>query len=238
MELTPDLVALTIRRVRDDGPEPGWTALSETELDGLVDKIEGEMGGDPLMVFAYGSLMWNPEFEPASRQRATAYGWHRSFSLKIERWRATSDQPGLMMALERGGQCDGVVFELSADRRRQDLRALVAREIRYTEVIDMVRWLPVRTEHGVRKALTFWASTKRSGLTRPLPIEEASCLIARACGQGGSCAEYLHKTIIDLQAEGIRDRNLWRLQALVAADIAAGRDALVSTPLAVPVQPR
>lgn len=225
MLLTPELVAMTIRDVRDDGPEPGWTPLSDQDLDALVDRIEDEAGSEPLLVFAYGSLMWNPEFEPAGRQRATAYGWHRSFSLKIERWRATSDAPGLMMALERGGQCDGVVFELSAERRRQDLRALVAREIKYREVRDMVRWLSVRTGHGSRKALTFWASTKRHGLTSPLPDEQASSLIATACGQGGSCAEYLHKTIVDLQAEGIHDRNLWRLQALVAADIIARKGA-------------
>ena len=219
MMLTPELVAVTIRDVRDDGPEPGWTPLSQAELDELVRQIESEAGDDPLFVFAYGSLIWNPEFETASRERATIHGWHRSFSLKIERWRATSDQPGLMMVLERGGQCNGIVFELSAERRREDLRALVAREIKYREVMDMLRWLPVRAKAGVRKALTFWASTKRAGLTRPLPAEQASFLIARACGQGGSCAEYLHKTIVDLRAEGIHDRNLWRMQALVAEEI-------------------
>lgn len=223
MQLTPELVALTIRNVRDDGPEPGWTPLPDVDLDGLVERIETEAGSEPLLVFAYGSLIWNPEFEPASRQRATAYGWHRSFSLKIERWRATTEQPGLMMVLERGGQCDGVVFELSAERRCHELRALIAREIRYREVMDMVRWLPVRTPHGVRRALTFWASTQKSGLTKQLPLEQAASLMARACGEGGSCAEYLHNTIVDLGAEGIRDRNLWRLQALVATEIAAHR---------------
>jgi cation transport protein ChaC len=89
MMLTPELVALTLRTVRDDGPEPGWTPLSETELDGLVEQIERETGDDTIGVFAYGSLIWNPVFEPADRELATAYGWHRSFSLKIERWRAT-----------------------------------------------------------------------------------------------------------------------------------------------------
>ena len=221
MLLTPELVALTLRQVRDDGPEPGWTPLSDAELEGLVEQIEAEAGDDPLLVFAYGSLIWNPEFKPASRHRATAFGWHRSFSLKIERWRATSDEPGLMMVLERGGQCDGIVFELSSERRHLDLRALVAREIRYREVKDMVRWLPVRTSGGMRKALTFWASTKQTGLTSPLPDEEAARMIARACGEGGSCAQYLHNTIVDLQTEGIRDRNLWKLQGLVAEDIIA-----------------
>lgn len=221
MLLTPELVAQTIRNIRDDGPEPGWTPLSETELDELVARVEREAGDQPISIFAYGSLIWNPEFQPANRKRATAYGWHRSFSLRIKRWRATSQQPGLMMALERGGRCDGVLFELSPEQRRRDLRALIAREIRYSEVAGMMRWIPVRTANGDSRALTFWASTKRDGLTKPLPPEEAAYLLARACGEGGSCAEYLLKTIVDLQAEGIRDRNLWRLQALVATEIIA-----------------
>ncbi|MGF9564447.1 gamma-glutamylcyclotransferase [Neorhizobium sp. JUb45] len=219
MLLTHELVAQTIRTVRDDGPEPGWTPLSDGELDDLVARIEREAGDQPIAVFAYGSLIWNPEFQPVSRERATAFGWHRSFSLRIERWRATSDQPGLMMALERGGQCDGVLFGLSREEGNRDLRALIAREIRYREVTGMMRWVSVRTAQGERKALIFWASTKREGLTKTLPLQEAAYLLARACGEGGSCAEYLLNTITDLRAEGIHDRNLWRLQALVAQEI-------------------
>jgi cation transport protein ChaC len=48
MLLTPELVALTIRDVRDDGPEPGWTPLSEAELDDLVGRIESEATNDRL----------------------------------------------------------------------------------------------------------------------------------------------------------------------------------------------
>jgi cation transport protein ChaC len=187
MMLTPELVALTLRDVQDDGPEPGWTPLSETELDCL---------------FAYRSLIWNPEFNVTGRMRATAYGWHRSFSLKIERWRATSEQPGLMMALERGGRYDGMVVRLSNENRRNDLRALVAREIKYREVADMVRWIHVHTPEGAMTALTFWASTRRSGLTKPLPTETTAALIAEACGQGGSCAQYLRNRSLILKPRG------------------------------------
>lgn len=219
MLLTPDLVAMTIRAVRDDGPEPRWTLLSDRELDALVERVEREAGSGPLSVFAYGSLIWNPGFEPIRRERAVAYGWHRAFSLKIERWRATSEQPGLMMVLERGGQCDGLLLELSAERRRQDLRALIAREIKYREVMAMVRWIPVKTPGGTRRVLTFWTSTKRAGLTTAMPIDRTAAMVASACGEGGSCAEYLHNTIVSLGAEGICDRNLKRLQGAVAEEI-------------------
>jgi cation transport protein ChaC len=89
----------------------------------------------------------------------------------------------------------------------------------------MVRWVRVQTPEGMKNALTFWASTRRSGLTKPLPIQTTADLIANACGQGGSCAQYLHNTIVDLEAEGIRDRNLWHLQALVAEQIKAKQAA-------------
>ncbi|MBB3444523.1 cation transport regulator ChaC [Rhizobium sp. BK379] len=35
----------------------------------------------------------------------------------------------------------------------------------------------------------------------------------------GSCAEYLYLTVKHLEEKGVRDRNLWRLQALVAEEI-------------------
>jgi cation transport protein ChaC len=35
----------------------------------------------------------------------------------------------------------------------------------------------------------------------------------------GSCAEYLYLTVKHLEEKGIRDRNLWELQRLVAEEI-------------------
>jgi cation transport protein ChaC len=219
MHLTPELVAGTVRKVPDEGPEPGWTPLPDHELDLLTKRIAREAGTDPIWVFAYGSLIWNPGFEVAGRERATAYGWHRAFSLRMERCRATSEQPGLMMALEAGGRCKGLNLRLLDEHRLQDLRTLLQREIRYREVVDMVRWLRVRTPNGSRRALTFWAGVKGDRSASGLPLPEVAIMLARACGPAGSCAEYLHNTVAHLEAEGIRDRNLWRLQALVAEDL-------------------
>ena len=41
----------------------------------------------------------------------------------------------------------------------------------------------------------------------------------RACGHGGSCARYLYHTVTHLEKLGIHDRNLWKLQELVADEI-------------------
>ncbi len=41
-------------------------------------------------------------------------------------------------------------------------------------------------------------------------------MLADACGHRGSGAEYVLNTVTHLEAKGIRDRNLWKLQRLVA----------------------
>jgi cation transport protein ChaC len=216
MQLTSDLVARTLRKVEDEGPEPNWTPISAGQLDELVSRVEQEAGDEEIWVFAYGSLMWNPGFDVSASQDAVAYGWHRAFSLRIERLRATSDAPGLMLALRPGGSCTGLILKLPCATKKQDLRTLLAREIRYSEVCDMVRWITVRTATGTRRALTFWASTKQSQLTEKIPLDDAALLISQACGPAGSCAEYLHRTVSDLVDRNIHDRNLWQLQEMVA----------------------
>ena len=45
-------------------------------------------------------------------------------------------------------------------------------------------------------------------------------MLATAAGPHGSCAEYLYNTVAHLEELGIRDRNLWYLQKLVAERIA------------------
>ena len=52
-----------------------------------------------------------------------------------------------------------------------------------------------------------------------LAPEEAADVLAKACGHWGSGAEYLRSTVAHLEGRGIHDRQLWRLQELVAERI-------------------
>ena len=110
MSLTPELVALCHREEADPGPDPSWTELKDEDFRPLALRLSDEADEGPLWVFAYGSLIWKPEFESVEQQLATAFGWHRSFCLDMVRWRGSAAQPGLMMALERGGRCNGVIY--------------------------------------------------------------------------------------------------------------------------------
>ncbi len=102
LHLTSELVARSFRVVEEEGPEPDWTPISPEQLDELVQRVEKQAGEEEIWIFAYGSLMWNPGFEVAGMENAVVHGWHRAFSLRIERLRATSDAPGLMLALQPG----------------------------------------------------------------------------------------------------------------------------------------
>ncbi len=221
MALTPKHVELSLRPEPDHGPEDGRTPHSEDELEALASRWHAELGDDELWVFAYGSLIWKPDFEAIDRRHAVAYGWHRSFCLKMNRWRGSPDQLGLMLALEPGGRCDGIAFRLPDENRHEQIKRLILREIPFREFSQMIRWIKLRTAKGPIRAMAFWAGPRGERVISKLPLEEVAWILARACGHAGSCAEYLYNTVAHLDDFGIRDRNLWHLQELVAREIAA-----------------
>ncbi|RUV73346.1 MAG: gamma-glutamylcyclotransferase [Mesorhizobium sp.] len=217
MSLTSELVAQCHREEADPGPDGSWTQLNDEDFQTLASRLSSEADAGPLWVFAYGSLIWKPAFESVEQQRATAFGWHRSFCLDIARWRGSAAQPGLMMALERGGRCDGVIYRLPEGEKPLQIEKLLRREIDDHESVGSVRWLPVRTAQGTLWALGVGVTGRGTSLNQPL--ENVARVLARACGHVGSGAEYLYNTVHHLEAFGIRDRNLRRLQELVAHEI-------------------
>lgn len=93
----------------DPGAWSGFEHVTQAQYDEhleafLRDQPEGAIG-----VFAHGSLIWKPAFEPTRELRAVAPDWHRAFSLRQKRFRGTPERPGLMMQIDRGGSCEGVL---------------------------------------------------------------------------------------------------------------------------------
>ena len=131
MALTAELVARCERSEPDPGPAPGYQPLTDEEIEAVAHGLLHQRGRGPLWVFAYGSLMWKPAFTSLEHRRATVFGWHRAFCLELRRWRGSPQQPGLMLALDRGGRCEGIVHRLLGirDRNLWRLQQLVADEI-------------------------------------------------------------------------------------------------------------
>lgn len=219
LHLTPDHVARATRVVPEFPHPSTFTRATEADYEALVDRLVAERPGGPLQIFAYGSLIWKTPFEPVARRRVVARGWHRQFCMRLRSFRGTPEAPGLMMTLMSGGRCVGLALEVAQGAERDVFDLLARREFPFVETMADRRWLTLDSDEGPLCALVFWAGPKGPGIQRGLPLEEAAARIARACGPAGSNAEYLRNTVASLEAHGIHDRNLWRLQRLVAEEI-------------------
>ncbi|WP_342150889.1 gamma-glutamylcyclotransferase [Methylorubrum sp. SB2] len=213
--LSLDLIARAHpRKIADD---PSALALLTDEdmapdLAAMLARRLSPEGG--LWVFAYGSLLWNPEFAFTEKRVGTVRGWHRRFCLLQHRFRGTLDKPGLVLALEPGGLCRGVAFRLDDSDPHATLMPVWRREMKGKGY--EARWVSVATEGGPLPALTFVANRSSERYTGRLPDAALADLIATACGHLGPSAEYLFRTAETCAALGIRDRHLWSLQRLVA----------------------
>ncbi len=221
LTLTSAHIARIHRALDDCGVAPGSELHTEAEYDDWVARIMAAHPdrARPTRLFAYGSLIWKPEIEHTGEQVGVARGWHRAFCLRIVRFRGTPEQPGLMMALDRGGQCRGVLFDLPDKDLEGQLGKLFRREFTYKPVNSMPRWIKVETASGEVPALAFVMNRASPRYAGRLPAEEVADVLSRACGHWGTGAEYLLNTVSHLEAKGIHDSSLWRLQKLVAERI-------------------
>ena len=219
MALTAELVARCERPEPDPGPAPGYEPLTDEEIEAVAHGLLHQRGPGPLWVFAYGSLMWKPAFTSLEHRRATVFGWHRAFCLELRRWRGSPQQPGLMLALDRGGRCEGIVHRLPDEDHIEHVGRLLRREIGSKEGARRIRWVTAKTADGTVQALTFWAGPRGTGYAGKQSLSQVAQTLTRACGHIGSGAAYLFHTVTKLEEFGIRDRNLWQLQQLVADEI-------------------
>ena len=105
LTLTADHVARVHKVVQDHGLTPGAELHTDANYDSWVEQMIRTHPAPkaPTRLFAYGSLIWKPEIEHIGEQVGLARGWHRAFCFRMTRFRGTPEQPGLMMALDRGG---------------------------------------------------------------------------------------------------------------------------------------
>ncbi len=222
MSLTPELVALCHRVLSDTGPEPGLAYLADDDYDRLVAAaLSIRPAGTALWLFAYGSLIWKPEIEHVDERLATVRGYHRAFRIRLTRWRGTMERPGLMMGLSPGGQCRGVAFRLPDGDAREQLAKLFRREMTAKPTTYVPKWLRLDTAEGPLTALGFVTNPLGRTYAGKLDDLQVATALAEACGHLGSGADYLLNTVANLESRGIRDRGLWRLQAMVAQVIKA-----------------
>jgi len=87
-----------------------------------------DQSGEDLWVFAYGSLMWRPGFDYLERRNARLVGAHRALCVYSYVHRGTPQRPGLVLGLDRGGNCRGIAYRVAAANWVVTIEYLRARE--------------------------------------------------------------------------------------------------------------
>ncbi|WP_131196179.1 gamma-glutamylcyclotransferase [Lichenihabitans psoromatis] len=169
---------------------------------------------DDLWIFAYGSLMWRPDFDFVERQKARLAGYHRSLCIFSHLYRGTPTNPGLVLGLDRGGSCVGIGFRIAETHRVATLDAVRTREL-VTGVYREVQ-APMLLEDGSRvSAVTYVADRAHVQYAGKLPREQMAARIRQCAGSAGPNADYVRNTHLHLQQMGLQDSNLaWIVAAI------------------------
>jgi glutathione-specific gamma-glutamylcyclotransferase len=195
-------------------------AERDASLSGMLADWNGR---DPIWVFAYGSLIWHPEFSFDLQSCGVVYGFHRSLCLWSRVYRGTPEVPGLVLGLEPGGSCRGLALRIPAEIAREELTRLWTREMMTGSYIP--RWLDVRTPGSNApkriRGIGFVMDRSAAHYAGELDRDTLVNTLCTARGQRGSSAEYLLATVECLEQHGISDRHLEGLAADVRRLLAA-----------------
>ncbi|MAI11950.1 MAG: hypothetical protein CBD27_08300 [Rhodospirillaceae bacterium TMED167] len=173
--------------------------------------------GEDIWLFAYGSLLWNPTIHFKEMRHGQLRGYHRRFCLETVLGRGTPENPGLMLALDHGGSCHGIAYRIERAVAEHELKIVWDREMVSTAYVARV--LPLATDQGRLKAITFTINRNGKQYAGKLAAEKVATVIARASGPLGNCSEYLFQTIEKMAELDIQDPHLSLLSDLVKAQL-------------------
>lgn len=170
--------------------------------------------GKDFIVFAYGSLMWRPDFQFVEVLPATLYGYHRAFCITSTHYRGTTERPGLVLGLDRGGMCIGRLYRIGPGDAAQ-----VAEYLHQRELITgcyVPKRVTLRLQDGKQVAgLTYVADRGHYQYAGKLDDTTIAGIIQHATGAMGSNRDYLRNTVQHLEEMGIADTGLHRILRLV-----------------------
>ncbi len=169
-----------------------------------------------LWVFAYGSLMWRPNFEFLEAVPALLEGAHRSLCIYSAVHRGTHTHPGLVLGLDRGGHCQGIAFRV-ASYLAHDTRSYLKRRENMTNTYGacMKDVILADESHRTIKALCFVANRRHPQYARDLPLSMQAYLVRRSVGASGTNIDYVTNTVAHLRDLGVFDDELERLMSVL-----------------------
>ncbi len=177
--------------------------------------IEENSEPNGLWVFGYGSLIWNPAFHFAERLRCRVDGFRRSFCMWTLLGRGSVELPGLMLGLEQGGSCTGVVYRIEPEILEVELDILLRRELMSYTYIPT--WVQAECEGRDVRAITFVMDRDHERYVCDEPEEKMVRHLATAVGPLGRNCDYLYDLVETLEELEFSDQELESLAEKVRA---------------------
>ena len=189
--------------------------MSDEERSLLVEHTVRELGEADLWVFGYGSLIWNPAMEYEEQRRCTVVGYQKKFCFWTTLSRGSVENPGLMMGLLEGGQCQGVAFRIAKSNVATELDVLFRREM--SHYIYKPTWVDTQCVDSNKsfKTLTFVVDTENHRYANDLTRAQTIRTLATAEGPLGRNCDYLFQLSEKLHQLGFDDTELEELAQLV-----------------------
>lgn len=210
-EFTRERIDELIREAQRHGP---FHALTHEEREENRKEFLSHIpSGEGLWVFGYGSLLWNPAFHYSECQPARLYGFRRRFCIRSAIGRGSPEKPGLMLALDRGGSCNGRAFYITQETLESETEILWMREM--ISGSYNVRFGPIQLPEKTVDGLTFVMNRTSPRYIADMDLEATARLIASGEGHLGTCREYLDNTIEHLEEMDVRDQYLHLLQRTI-----------------------
>ncbi|AKJ69068.1 hypothetical protein PATSB16_32930 [Pandoraea thiooxydans] len=173
-------------------------------LDGALRHWDGKAD---IWLFAYGSLIWNPGVPVVETRRAKVFGYHRGLYLWSRINRGTPEQPGLVLALDRGGSCNGMAMRLGADQARAHLATLWHREMAMGSYNPAWLRCTLADGHDTR-ALAFVMRRDVKTYAGRLNDDLIRHVFSRAQGRYGTTHDYVARTVQALREADMPDQAL------------------------------
>lgn len=168
-----------------------------------------------LWIFAYGSLMWNPDFPYTESAVGLVHGYHRSLCILSTHYRGTHENPGLVLGLDRSGSCCGRAFLVASAHVASTVAYLDERE--QVNKVYCPRFVHVKLSDGrCVQGYTFVVRHEHEQYVR-LSREEQARLVAHGTGERGAALDYLASTVEHIDALGIKDTALHQVLARAKA---------------------
>ena len=168
-----------------------------------------------MWIFAYGSLIFRPDFPWIERRRAWIRGWERRFWQGSPDHRGVPGAPGRVVTLVAGeGACGGCAYRIDPSGAGVILEALDAREQAGFERTSVdVLDAPEGLAFG--SAITWIAGEDNAHFLGPIPDAEIAAEIRERRGPSGPNAEYVLRLRDALRALEIDDPHVETIASLL-----------------------